>query len=109
MGVVTLRNFHPDLKLGFVLVPAVALLELGDSRSNVAAVGALRFDRPPTAFVWIGLQIGLGFLPVIFAAIWVDRRPPHTMMATGALVGVLGLTIAGLSNVPAGVCPRCSS
>ncbi len=99
MGVVTLGNLHHDLKLGFVLVAAVALLELGDSRSNVAAVGALRFD-PPMSLTWIGLYNGLGLLAVIVAAIWVDRRPPHTMMATGALVGVLGLTIVGLSNVP---------
>ena len=95
MGVVTLRNLHPDLKLGLVLVAAVALLELGDSRSHMAAVGAQRLS-----LTWMGLQSGLGLLAVIVAAIWVDRSPPHTMMATGALVGVLGLTIAGLSNVP---------
>ena len=100
MGVVTLRKLHPDLKLGFVLVAAVALLELGDSRNLLAAAGALRFDRSPTSLAWIGLQSGLGLLALIFAAIWVDRRPPHTMMATGALAAALGLTIAGLSNVP---------
>ena len=98
MGVVTLGKLHPDLKLGFVLVAAVALLELGDSRSNVAAVGALR--DPPVSLTWMGLYSGLGFLALIVAAIWVDRRPPHTMMATGALAAALGLTIAGLSNVP---------
>ena len=98
MGVVTLRKLHPDLKLGFVLVAAVALLELGDSRSNVAAVGALR--DPPVSLTWMGLYSGLGLLALIVAAIWVDRRPPHTMMATGALAAALGLTIAGLFNVP---------
>ena len=95
MGVVTLRNLHPDLKLGLVLVAAVALLELGDSRSHMAAVGAQRLS-----LTWMGLQSHLGLLAVIVAAIWVDRSPPHTMMATGALVGVLGLAIVGLSNVP---------
>ena len=98
MGVVTLRNLHPDLKLGFVLVAAVALLELGDSRSHLAAVGALR--DPPASLTWIGLYSGLGLLAVVVAAIWVDRRPPHTMMVAGSLAAALGLTIAGLSNVP---------
>ena len=90
----SLRNFHPDLKLALVLVAAAALLELGDSRSHVATVGVMRFDRPPLA--WLVVQSGLGFLALLFVAIWVDRRPPHTVMAAGALLGVLGLTIAGV-------------
>ena len=93
-GAMSLRNFHPDLKLALVLVAAVALLELGDFRSHVATVGVMRFDRPP--LTWLVMQSGLGFLALLFAAIWVDRRPPHTVMAAGALLGVLGLTIAGV-------------
>ena len=38
----------------------------------------------------------LAALFVVAAAIWVDRRPPHPMMAAGAGVLALGLFLAAL-------------
>ena len=47
---------------------------------------------------WLGLVVGLGSLFVVLAAIWVDRRPPHGMMAAGAGVLAIGLVLVTLSR-----------
>ena len=47
---------------------------------------------------WIIFAGGIGGLAVVPAAIWVDRRPPHKMMAAGAALGALGLFIFVLSS-----------
>ena len=95
----SLRNLHPDLKLGLVLVTAAAaLLKFANSYGLLAFVAAQRLNIVPESFGWHRRAGGIGGVAVVGAAIWVDRRPPHTLMAGGAVVAVLGLTIVGLSN-----------
>ena len=98
MGLVSSRNMHPDLKLGLVLVVAALLLELGDFRGLTALLVADRLDLSATSYGWLLSASGIGGLAVIAAAVWVDRRPPHTIMAAGAVAAVIGLAIVGLST-----------
>ena len=97
MGVMSLGNLHPDLKLGLVLVSAAALL-------NVVGWSSFATERyAPSGLsingaAWLAMAGGIGGLAVIPVAIRVDRRPPHTLMAAGAVVAVLGLTIVVLSS-----------
>ena len=93
-----LQNIHPDLKLGLVLVVAAALLKFANSNVLLAFVAAQRLNIVSESFGWHLLAGGIGGLAVVGAAIWVDWRPPHILMAGGAVVVVLGLTIVGLSN-----------
>ena len=90
---------HPDLRLGLVLVAAALLLTLGGPASFLANQAR---QLPGLSAVSYGLILtagGVGGLAVIAAAIWVDRRPPHAMMAAGALASLLGLSVFAL---PAG-------
>ena len=89
---------HSDLKLGLVLVTAAALLKLVDTGNLVAFAAAARLDLSAVSFGWLVTALSIGGLAVVAAAIWVDRQPPHTMMAAGAVVVALGLTIVGFSN-----------
>ena len=89
---------HSDLKLGLVLVTAAALLKLVDTGNLVAFAAAARLALSAGSFGWLVAALGIGGLAVVAAAIWVDRQPPHTMMAAGAVVVALGLTIVGFSN-----------
>ena len=93
-----MRNLHPDLKLGLVLSAAALLLRLGNP-GNLLLTGAIhRFDLSSTTFGLL-LSVGsVGGLAVVAAAIWVDRRPPHSMMAAGALISLLGIIVYSLSN-----------
>ena len=94
MGDMSLRNLHPDLKLGLVLVSAAALLNVvGLGSFGTEGYAALGFSLN-----WIIFAGGIGGLAVVLAAIWVDRRPPHAMMAVGAVLNALGLTIFVLSS-----------
>ena len=94
-----LQNIHPDLKLGLVLVvAAAALLKFANSNGLLAFVAAQRLNIVPESFGWLMLAGGIGGLAVVGAAIWVDRRPPHILMAGGAVVVALSLTVVGLSN-----------
>ena len=94
-----LQNIHPDLKLGLVLVAvAAALLKFANSNVLLAFVAAQRLNIVPESFGWLMLAGGIGGLAVVGAAIWVDWRPPHILMAGGAVVVALSLTVVGLSN-----------
>ena len=94
-----LQNIHPDLKLGLVLVvAAAALLKFANSNGLLAFVAAQRLNIVPESFGWLMLAGGIGGLAVVGAAIWVDWRPPHILMAGGAVVVALSLTVVGLSN-----------
>ncbi len=93
-----LRNIHPDLKLGLVLAAAAALLKFGSSGQLAASAAADRLALSATSYGLLYMAGGIGGLAVVAAAIWVDRRPPHTMMAAGAVVAALGVTVVGLSN-----------
>ena len=84
-----LRNLHPDLKLGVVLVPAAVLL-------NVVGWATFAFEGfSPllSAGDWLIFPVVIAGLAVIPVAIWVDRGPPHKLMAAGAVVAALGLPI----------------
>ena len=89
---------HPDIKLGLLLVVAALLLDMGSSGASWTAfvVDRLRLSAMPFGF--LGTAGGLGSLFVVLAAIWVDRRPPHGMMAAGVGILALGLVVTTLSR-----------
>ena len=91
---VSFYNLLADFKLGLLLVVAAALLEFGSPDTFWAVAASGWPDLTPELS---GLS-GLGALFVVVAAIWVDRRPPHTMMAAGAGVLALGLFLTTLSH-----------
>ena len=94
MGVVSLQNLHPDLKLGLVLVSAAALLKF----VGWSSFAAERSYLTAVSYGWLFFAFGIGGLAAVPVVIWVDRRPPHTMMTVGAIVAAVGLTIVVLSN-----------
>ena len=90
-------NLHPDLKLGLLLVFAAVLLEAGGSASwAVTASDQLGLSAPH--YGWLSVASGLGGLSLLAAVIWVDSRPPHRIMAAGALVLAIGLALFNLSE-----------
>ncbi len=89
-----MRNVHPDLKLGLVLVSAAILVNAVGW--TTFAKGRYAPSESPTT--WLILAAVIGGLAVIPAAIWADRRPPHKMMAGGAVVVAVGLSILVLSS-----------
>ena len=91
-------NLHPDLKLGLVLAAAALLLLLGNPGNQLLTGAVQRFDLSASTFGLLTLVGGVGGFAVVAAAIWVDRRPPHSMMAAGALISLLGLIVVSLSN-----------
>ncbi len=98
MAVMSTFIRHPDVKLGFLLVVASLLLDMGSSGSSWTLPVSDQLDRSPIAHGLLGLVVGLGSLFVVLAAIWVDRRPSHGMMAVGAgilSVGIVLVTLAG--------------
>ena len=91
-------NLHPDLKLGLVLAASAVLLMLGNPGNQLLAGAVQRFELSASTFGLLTLVGGVGGLAVVAAAIWVDRRPPHSMMAAGALISLLSLTVFSLSS-----------
>ena len=89
-----MKNLHPDLKLGLVLVSVAALLKI----VGWSSFAADRSFLTAVSYGWLFFAFGIGGLAAIPVAIWVDRRPPNTMIAAGAVVAVLGLGIVVLSN-----------
>ena len=89
---------HPDVKLGLLLVVAALLLDMGSSGASWTGFVFGRLDLAAMPHGWLGAADGLGSLFVVLAAVWVDRRPPHGMMAAGAGILALGLVLATLSG-----------
>ena len=89
---------HPDVKLGLLLAVAALLLDMGSSGASWTVPIADRLDLSAMPLGLLGTAGGLGSLFVVLAAIWVDRRPPHGMMAVGAGILALGLVLATLSR-----------
>ena len=88
---------HPDLRLGLVLATAAVLLGLGNPGKFLAAQAVLQLDLSRTAHgLLLTVGGGIGGLAVIGAAIWVDRRPPHSIMAAGTLVALFGLLVLSM-------------
>ena len=77
----SLGTCTPTLKLGFVLVPAAALLEA--ARPDGLAVYVVRdqLELGPGEFGLLGLAAAVGSLAVVAAAVQVDRHIPHAMMS----------------------------
>ncbi len=89
---------HPDVKLGLLLVVAALLLDMGTSGASWTWLVSDQFNSTAMGVGWLGLMVGLGSLCVVLAAIWVDRHPPHRMMAAGAGILALGLVLVTLSR-----------
>ena len=89
---------HPDVKLGLLLVVAALLLDMGSSDTLRAVYVSDLLRLRAMQFGFLGIAAGLGGLFVVLAAVWVDRRPPHPMMAAGAGILALGLVLATLSG-----------
>ena len=98
MAVVSFSNLHPDFRLGLLLVVAAVFLKAGSSGNFWAAAASARLDLASAQYGWLTAASGLGSLFVVAAAVWVDRRPPHGMMAGGAGVLALGLFLVTLAN-----------
>ena len=86
-------DLRHDVKLGFLLMAAALLLDMGSSGGSWVSPISEQFDTTFRAPGFLGLAVGLGSLFVVLAAIWVDRRPPHPMMAVGAGILALGLVL----------------
>ena len=89
-----ISRLHPDLKLGLVLVSAAVLFNV----VGWATFAVQRYAPLGFSFNWVVWAGTIGGLAVIPVAVWVDRRPPHTMMAAGAVVVATGLTTIVFSN-----------
>ena len=98
MAGVTFSNLHPDFRLGLLLVAAALLLDAGESGALWDPAASARLDFTSAQYVLLHVAGSLGALFVVVAVIWVDRRPPHGMMAAGAWVLALGLLLATLSD-----------
>ena len=93
---VSLYTLHPDLRLGLLLVVAAVLLDAGYLGTRWAAASPAWPAFTSAQYVLLHVAGSLAALFVVAAAIWVDRRPPHRMMAEGAGVLALGLFLAAL-------------
>ncbi len=80
------------------MVVAALLLDMGSSGALLTAfvLDRLRISAMPLGL--LGTAGGLGSLFVVLAAVWVDRRPPHGMMAAGVGILALGLVVTTLSR-----------
>ena len=91
-------SLRHDVKLGLLLVVAALLLDMGSSGVSWLLPVSDQLGRTPMALGLLGPVVGLGSLFVVLAAIWVDRRPPHPMMAMGTVVLALGFVLVTLSR-----------
>ena len=90
---------HPDVKLGLLLMGAALLLDMATSGASWAWIVSYQLNSTTMGVGWrLGLVVGLGSFCVVLAAIWVDRRPPHGMIAAGAGVLAIGLVLVTLSR-----------
>lgn len=87
----SVRSINHDFKLGLVIVAAAAPLAFGDPGRFLENQARRLPDLSAVSYGWLITAGGIGGLATIGAAIWVDRRPPHAMMAAGALAALLGL------------------
>ena len=98
MAAMSLSNLHPDLRLGLLLVVAALLLDAGSSGTLWATHGLTQLELSDAQGGLLTAAFGLGSLFVVAGAVWVDRHPPHGMMAAGALVLALGLALLNISD-----------
>ena len=86
MPAVSLSNLHPDLRLGLLLVVTALLLNAGSSGIFWAETSSSWLDFTSVQYGLLAAAGGLWALSTIVAAFWVDRGPPHGMMAAGAVL-----------------------
>ena len=94
MADVSFSTWHPDLRLGLLLVVAALLLNAGSTATFGAETSSGQLDPTPAQYGLLTAAGGLGALFVVAAAIWVDRGPPHRVMAAGAVFLALGPFLA---------------
>ena len=95
---VTMAGMSPpslryDVKLSLLLVVAALLLDMGSSGDSWVSPVSEQLDTTFRSLGFLGLAGGLGSLFVVLTAIWVDRRPPHGVIAVGAGIIALGLVL----------------
>ena len=85
-----------EFKLGLVIIAAAVLLAFGDPGRFLETQARRLLELSAVSHGWLIFAGGMGGLATIAAAFWVDRRPPHAMMAAGAIVAVLSLSVLAL-------------
>ena len=90
MAGVSFSPWHPDLRLGLLLVVAALLLNVGSSGTFGAETFSGQLDLTSVQYGVLAAAGVLGRLSVVAAAIWVDRGPPRGLMAAGAVLLALG-------------------
>ena len=91
-------NLHPDVRLGLLLVAAVLFLEAGSSTDLWSLLVTGEMDLSDLQYGLLSGAFALGSLSVVGAAIWVDRRPPHGLMAAGTGALFLGLALVTVAD-----------
>ena len=91
-------NLSPDVRLGLLLAAAVLLFQAGRSTDPWMLLSSDPFDFSGLQFGLLSAAFGLGSLLVVGAAFWLDRRPPHFLMAAGALLLALGVVVVRFSG-----------
>ena len=94
MAGVSFANLHRDLRLGLLLVVVVLLLDAGSSGTFGAGTSSGHLYPTPAQYGLLAGADVLVVLSIVASAIWVDRGPPHGMMAAGAVVLALGPFLA---------------
>ena len=94
MAGMSFSAWHPDLRLGLLLVVAALLLNAGSSGTFWDETSSSWLDLTSVHYGLLASAGGLGALASVAAAIWVDRSPPHGMMAAGAVLLALGPFLA---------------
>ena len=87
-------TWHPDFRLGLLLVVAALFLNAGSSGALWAETSSGQIDFTSVQYRLLAAAVGLGSLSAVAAAIWVDRSPPHGMMAAGAVILALNPFLA---------------
>ena len=95
---VSFSNLQTGLRLGLLLVVAALPLEAGLFGNFWAAAVSDRWDLMTVQYGLLTAPNGLAALFVVAAAIWVDRCPPHGIMAAGAGVLALGGVLLTISD-----------
>ena len=93
MAGMSFSTLHPDLRFGLLLVVAALFLNAGSS-SIWAGTSSGWLDLTSVQYGLLTAAGGLGALFAVAAAVWVDRAPPHGMMAAGAVFLALGPFLA---------------
>ena len=89
---------HPDLRLGLLLVVAALLLGTGSSGMFHGVYGSSGRDLSSLQGFSLAGAFALGSLFVVGAALWVDHRLPHGLMAAGTLSLALGRVLLNASD-----------